>query len=189
MENVSPSFLVRKKSGLWRLVTDFGSIAPYCRPTPSLLPNIESVLRTIASWKFVATTDLTDSYYALEMRKSSMKFCGVVSPFKGLLVYRVGVMGLPGVEVALEELTSLVLGDLVQAGVVAKVADDIYIGGNTVEELHNNLKVVFHRFQENNLKLSARKTVIAPKEVNVLGWIWSAGQIKASPHRLAALAE
>lgn len=191
VENVSPSFLVRKPSNPQqkRLVTDFGSIAPYCRPTPSLMPKIESVLQKVASWKYIITTDLTEAYYQLPLKKSSMRYCGVVTPFKGLLVYRVGCMGLPGVEVALEELTCLLLGDLVQRGSVAKVADDIYIGGNTLKELFDNLKIILHRLMENNLKLCARKTVIAPKEVNILGWLWSAGNIRASPHRLAALAE
>lgn len=191
VENVSPSFLVRKPSNPLqkRLVTDFGSIAPYCRPTPSLMPKIESVLLKVASWKHIITTDLTEAYYQLPLRKSSMKYCGIVSPFKGLFVYRVGCMGLPGVEVALEELTCRIFGDLVQLGVMAKVADDIYIGGSTIAELHNNFKIVLHRLKDNNLKLSARKTVIAPKEVNILGWIWSAGKIRASPHKLTGLSE
>ena len=191
VENISPSFLVRKPSNPQqkRLVTDFGGIATYCRPTPSLMPKISSVLQTIASWKYIITTDLTESYYQLPLKRSSQRYCGIVSPFKGLLVYCVGCMGLPGVEVALEELTCLILGDLVQLGSVAKVADDIYIGGNTIPELLDNLKLVLHRFLENNLKLSARKTVVAPRKVNILGWLWSAGRIQASPHRLSALAE
>ena len=191
VENVCTSFLVKKPNNpdKKRLVSDFSSIAPFCRPTPTLLPKVDSVLQTISAWKYIITTDLIEAYYALEMKKSSMRYCGVVTPYKGLRVYRVGVMGLPGVEVALEELTCLVLGDLVQRGIVAKVADDIYIGGNTPEELMENFKTVLHRFKENNLKLSARKTVIAPKEVNILGWLWSSGRIRASPHRLAALAE
>ena len=47
-------------------------------------------------------------------------------------------MGMPGSETALEELMCLVLGDLVAEGIVAKLADDLYCGGNTPEELLNN---------------------------------------------------
>ena len=36
----------------------------------------------------------------------SGKFCGVHTPYNGLRVYSVGCMGLPGVEVTLEESTS-----------------------------------------------------------------------------------
>ena len=47
-------------------------------------------------------------------------------------------MGMPGSETALEELTCRILGDLVQQGVVAKLADDLYVGGNTPSDLLDN---------------------------------------------------
>ena len=53
-----------------------------------------------------------------------MKYCGVVTPFKGVRVYTHCAMGMPGSETALEELMSRVLGHLVQEGCVAKIADD-----------------------------------------------------------------
>ena len=191
VENISPSFLVRKPSNPQkkRLVTDFGSIAPYCRPAKSLMPRCETVLRKVSGWGFILGADMSEAYYQLFLRKSSMRYCGVVTPFKGLLVYRVGCMGLPGVEVALEELTCLILGDLVQQGCLAKVADDIFMGADTVAELLRIFKCVLHRFLENNINLSAKKTVICPYEVIILGWLWCAGKLRAPPHRLAALAE
>jgi hypothetical protein len=39
-------------------------------------------------------------------------------------------MGMPGLETALEELMCPVLGDLLQNGCVANIADDLYRGGN-----------------------------------------------------------
>ena len=67
-----------------------------------------------------------------------MKFCGVTTPFKGIRVYTRCAMGMPGSETVLEELISRILGDLIQEGLVAKVADDPFCGGNTVEELLGN---------------------------------------------------
>ena len=189
VENTNPSFLVNKQppSTDKRLVTDFTSIADYCRPTPSLMPDVESTLKSIGSFKYMIKTDMSHAYFQIPMKKSSKKYCGVHTPFRGLLVYNVGVMGLPGVEVALEELTSLILGDLVREGKVAKTADDVMIGGNTPEELKQNFQEVLVRLHENNLKLKASKTVIAPKEVTILGWIWCNGKLRASPHKLLAL--
>lgn len=186
VENTHPSFFVKNKLKK-RLVTDFSSIADYCRPTPSHLPSVEKTLHTVASWKHVIHTDMKDAYFQLLMKKSSKKYCGVHTPYKGLLVYNRGVMGLPGVEVALEELTCLILGDMVKQDKVAKLADDLYIGGDTIEDLRSNFTEVLLRLSENNLKLSAAKTTIAPKSVTILGWIWSAGELRASPHKLCAL--
>ena len=189
VENTNPSFLVKKQppSTQKRLVTDFNSISKFCRPTPSLLPNVESTLRSIASWKFLIKTDMSSAYHQLPMKKESKRFCGVHTPYRGLLVYNRGVMGLPGVEVALEELTCLLLGELVKQGKVAKLADDLFIGGNSPEELRSNFQQVLQKFIENDIKLSSVKTIIAPKSVTILGWVWAGGQIEASPHRLSAL--
>ena len=67
-----------------------------------------------------------------------MKYCGVATPFRGVRVYKRSAMGMPGSETALEELMCRILGDLLQEGVVAKIADDLYCGGNSYEELENN---------------------------------------------------
>ena len=40
-------------------------------------------------------------------------------------------MGMPGSETALKELVNLVLGDLLQDGIVAKLADDLYCGADS----------------------------------------------------------
>ena len=53
-------------------------------------------------------------------------------------VYARSAMGMPGSETALEELMSRVLGDLLEEGIVAKIADDLYCGGNSPEELLQN---------------------------------------------------
>ena len=47
-------------------------------------------------------------------------------------------MGMPGSETALEELMCRVLEELIQEGIVAKIADDLYCGGDTLEELRYN---------------------------------------------------
>ena len=102
-------------------------------------------------------------------------------------MYTRAAMGMPGSETALEELLSRVLGDLIQEGVVAKLADDLYCGGNTPEDLLINWDRLLSALFHNGLRLSAPKTVIAPKSTTILGWIWSQGTIKASPHRISAL--
>ena len=79
------------------------------------------------------------------------------------------------------------LGDLVQEGVSAKIADDLYVGGDTPDDLLSNWRKVLEALNTCDLRLSASKTVIAPKSTNILGWIWSQGTIHASPHRIATL--
>ena len=109
-----------------------------------------------------------------------MKFCGIATPYKGIRVYKRCAMGMPGSETALEELMSRVLGDLIQEGSVAKVADDLYIGADTPELLLATWKRVLDALDKCDLKLSAPKTKIAPITAIILGWIWRNGTLTAT---------
>lgn len=116
-----------------------------------------------------------------------MKYCGVATPFRGVRVYARSAMGIPGSETALEELTCRVLGHLVQEGIVAKIADDLYCGGNTSEQLIHNWERVLDALQKSSLNLSASKTIIAPSQATILGWTWQLGTIRANKHRISTL--
>lgn len=188
VEYINPSFLVKKPSGGFRLVTAFADVGRYSKPQPSLMPDVDSTLRQIAQWQYIIISDLTKSFYQIPLSRDSMKYCGVVTPFQGVRVYVRSAIGMPGSETALEELTCRVLGHLVQEGVVAKIADDLYCGGHTPEELLNNWERVLIALHKCSLNLSASKTIIAPKDATILGWHWHLGTIQANPHRIATLA-
>ncbi len=100
------------------------------KPQPSLLPDVDSTLRTIAKWKYIIVSDLTSAFYQIPLAKKSMKYCGVATPFRGVRVYTRSAMGMPGSETALEELMCRILGDCLKDGVAAKLADDLYCGLN-----------------------------------------------------------
>ncbi|KAJ8366630.1 hypothetical protein AAFF_G00348290 [Aldrovandia affinis] len=135
VEYVNPSFLIKKPGGGFRLVTAFADVGRYSKPQPSLMPDVDSTLRLIAQWKYIIATDLTKAFYQIPLSRDSWKYCGVVTPFKGVRVYVRSAMGMPGSETALEELTCRVFGELLEQGHVAKVADDLYCGANTLEDL------------------------------------------------------
>ena len=75
----------------------------------------------------------------------------------------------------------------VQEGCVAKIADDLYVGGNSPVEVLHNWRRVLALLHKNSLRLSAAKTIICPRKAIVLGWVWFNGTLQASPHKLAAL--
>ena len=99
-------------------------MAKYAKPQPALMPDINETLRLIATWKYIVKTDLSSAYYQMPLSRESYKFCGVCTPFKGVRVYVRSAMGMPGSETALEQMMSLVIGDLLTEGVMAKVDDE-----------------------------------------------------------------
>ena len=84
VEYLNPSFLVKKPSGGHRLVTAFADVARYSKPQPSLMPDVDTTLRTIAPWRYMIKTDLTRAFYQIPPSKSSLKYCGVATPFRGI---------------------------------------------------------------------------------------------------------
>ena len=188
VEYLNTSFMLKKKNGDKRFVTAFGEVGEYAKPQPALMSDVNTVLRNIAEYEEVIISDLTSAYWQMELSKDSMKFCGVATPFKGVRVYGRGAMGMPGTETALEELMCRVLGSLITTGQVTKLADDIYCGGSSVEEVLLIWEKVLIALKKNGLRLSAAKTVVCPKSVMILGWIWQGGSLKASPHKISTLA-
>ena len=187
VEYLNISFLVRKPSGGSRLVTSFGQVGRFCKPSPSLMPSVDGVLQDISRWRYLIVTDLKHAFYQIPLSKSSMKYCGVCTPYKGIRVYTRAAMGMPGSETCLEELMSRVLGSYIQQGWVTKIADDLYVGGNTPEELLEHWTSILQSMHDNHLCLNAPKTIITPKTTTVLGWIWSCGTLQASPHKVSVL--
>ena len=187
VEPVSPSFLVRKQSGGYQLVTAFTTIGQYSKTLPTIMPSVEDTLGTIASWRYIVT-DLRDSFYQIPLAKESMKWCATPTPYRGLRVYLRSAQGMPGSSETLEEMLCTALGDLIQQGKATKIADDLYVGGNTVEDLFANWAEVLGIMQKNYLKLKADKTKIAPTSTTILGWNWNNGNISVGAHKISPLA-
>ena len=78
-----------------------------------------------------------------------------------------------------------VLGDFLQEGCATKLADDLYCGGDTPQELIANWSRILDALARCNLRLSATKTVICPKTTTILARTCSQGSLSASPHRIA----
>ena len=188
VRHASPSFLVKKPDGTFRMVTAFNQLSQYVRYPPSVSITCDDALRRLSGWKYIVKTDMKQAYYQIPMAKSSMQWLGTHTPFGGLRVYTRPVMGMPGSAEFLQELLSRVFGDLTREGFVIIIADDMNVGGNTIDELYLHWKVVLQYCQLNNLTLSALKTIICPESSLVLGWIWCSGTIAVSGHKLSPLA-
>ena len=80
-EYLNLSFLVKKPSGGFRLVTAFTDVGRYSKPQPSLIPDVDSTLHTIAPWKYIIKSDLAHAFYQIPLSKASMKYCGDLGDF------------------------------------------------------------------------------------------------------------
>lgn len=186
VQHASPSLLIREGAKR-RLVTTFNDLSPYVRIPPTASSDCNSVLRKLSKWKYIIKTDMKSAYFQIPLAKNSMQYVGTVTPYKGLRVYTRPAMGLPGSGEYLQELLSRVLGNEMQIGFVMVNADDMYVGGDNIQELISHWTVVLEKMKLNNLKLNSVKTVICPIETEILGWIWRQGTLSVSSHKISAL--
>ena len=61
-------------------------------------------------------------------------------------------------------------GDLLEEGVVVKIADDLYCGGDTPSGLLVNWERLIEALDKCALSLSASKTVICRRTATIVGW-------------------
>ncbi len=169
------------------MVTYFGEVAAHNKSTPTLTPSVDETLRRFGGWKYIIKSDLRKAYFQIPLHHDSMKYCAVVTPFKGVRVYTRAAMGMPGSECALDEILSRLAGDLLQEGSVLRTADDIYVGSDNLHELFATWEKLLIRLQQADLRLSGSKTEVLPSTCMILGWVWSNGSLSASPHHVAAL--
>ena len=68
-------------------MTTFAEVSRYSKPQPSLMPDVNTTLRIITSWRYLIKTDLTQTFYQIPISQSSLKYCGIAIPFRGIRVY------------------------------------------------------------------------------------------------------
>lgn len=117
-----------------------------------------------------------------------MRYCGIVTIYKGVRVYTWGAMGMPVSETTLEKLMGRVLGDHLQASRICfKISWRPVLWWKHFWRILQHLISVMTSLDTCGLRLSATKTIICPCSTTILGWIWKQGHLSASSHRVSVL--
>ena len=199
IQHVSPVFLVRKQraknkpkheltSRDVRMVVNFGNVNEHLKNIPTPITKPKDIFTHLGRWKYIITMDLFQGFFQNHISKADGQWLGISSPFGGLRFMRRSGQGLLGQSEELDELLSKVLCHEMKLGIVARIADDLFIGGSTPLETAQNYEKILEKLHTANLKVSADKTKIFLESLDVLGWVWNTGGfISPSPHRVNSL--
>ena len=199
IQHVSPAFLVRKqraknkpKNELTtkdvRLVVNFGKLNDHLKNIPTSIIKPKDIFLHLGRWKYIIVMDLFQGFYQNHAAIEDGQWLGISTPFGGLRFMRRSGQGLLGQSEELDELLAKVLSHEMLTGSVARIADDLYVGGATPLETANNYEQVLSKLNAANLKISADKTKVFLESVDILGWVWkSGGFLSPSPHRINSL--
>ena len=87
-----------------------------------------------------------------------------------------------------DELTDRVVGDLIEANSLIKIADNIYFGGNDVSDLHTTFEEIIKRIAHSDLRAKPSKIKLNIVAADILGLHWTQGSLTPSRHKLDPLA-
>ena len=181
----SPILLVKKKDGSIRFCIDFRKLNSLTRKDAYPLPRIDECLESLGGSKWFSTLDLASGYWQCEVEESDRPKTAF-STHKGLFQFKVMPFGLSNAPACFERLMELVLRGLLWEKCLCYL-DDIIVMGKTFVEALDNLKTVFDRFRNANLKLKPKKCVLFQTEVLFLGHKVTADGITTDPSKVESV--
>lgn len=181
----SPILLVKKKTGDMRLCVDYRKLNAITVKDKFPLPRIEDQLERLAGNDCFTTLDLKSGYHQLKVAKSSRPFTAFVTP-DGHYQYKRVPFGLTNAPSVFQRAINDILGPVRFTYALAYL-DDILIVSNGHQEGIERLENIFNLLKKAGLTLNREKCSFLSSKIEYLGSVISNGEIRPSPHKVAAL--
>lgn len=172
----SPSMIIPKKdpTALPRWVCDYRTLNKFTVRDRSPLPNVDELVRMVASGKVFSILDQTNAFFQTRMREDDIPLTAVKTPW-GLMEWVVMPMGLTNAPATHQARLEEALGELIN-NICVVYLDDIVIFSDSFLEHETHVRRVLERLRAANLYCSPKKTLLFRKKVKFLGhWISQEG--------------
>ena len=188
-KNVHTSYLIPKSDNSYRFVTDFTSLLPFIGKLEVCSPTISQAKRILSSFRYHIELDLSHCYWQGSISPSDSQYLATPHPFGGLRVYCREPQGIRNASEHNSERLARIFGDLEQQKKMCRLADGLYIGGNTFDELSTNFTTVMNRAKLCNLTFKPTKIVVCPESTVLFGWKKSGKNWSPTNHVISPLAQ
>jgi len=146
----SLTFVIPKKNGTVRFVTDFRKVNNRLIRKPFPIPKISDVLYKLEGFQFATALDLNMGYYTIRLDPDAQKICTIVTPW-GKYQYLHLPMGIEGSLDIFQEKMSELMESLEY---VRTYLDDLLdITNDSFNDHIRKLEIVLKRLRSANLKL------------------------------------
>ncbi|GFH61911.1 hypothetical protein CTEN210_18387 [Chaetoceros tenuissimus] len=170
-EWVAPTFIIPKKDGRVRWVSDFRELNKNLIRKQYTLPRIHDIFERRNGYKYFTKLDISMQYYTFKLDKASSMLCTIATPF-GLYRYLRLPMGiLESPDIAQEIMERLLANCDCEVYI-----DDIGIFSKTWKEHIAKLNKILHILQDANFTINPLKCEWAVQETDWLGhWLTPVG--------------
>lgn len=181
----SPTIMVPKKDGGYRLVVDYRKLNKHVVTDPHPLPRIAQILEELGGAKYFTAIDLLHGFYNLKIHPNERYKTAFSTP-KGHYEFIRLPMGLKNSPAIFQRVMNLVL-----AGCLGKYAfiyiDDVVIYSKTAEEHIKHVEDVLQRLREAGLRIKFSKSQLFRTSIDYLGYVVSKSGIQVNPVKVEAI--
>jgi len=180
----SPSFIIPKKDGTVRFITDYREVNWRIARKPWPMPHTADLPQDIGRYSYASALDLSMGYYHFKLDKKLQDMSTFVLPWGPCKCLRLP-MGLSISPDFFQAHMQRLLADL---PFVKVYLDDVLIFGNGSYEDHlKKVTQVLMRLHSKNSAVNARKSFWAVKEADCLGFRLTPKGVKPQARKIAAL--
>jgi hypothetical protein len=188
VRTVHTSYLVPKTDGSYRFVTDFTSLLPFIGKIEVVSPTIPQAKRMLSSFKYFVELDLSHCFWQGKMSPADSCYLATPHPFGGLRVYSREPQGIRNASEHNSERLSVIFGDLEKNKKMTRMANGLYVGGDNLYDLSDNLIEVFTRARNCGLTFKPSKVIICPESTILFGWKKKGNDWSPTNHVISPLA-
>ena len=168
----SPTFIIPKKDGSVRWVSDFRELNKVIQRHIYPLPRIQDILKCCPGYSFFSKLDVSMQYFTFELDAESQKLCVTSTPF-GLYKYKRLPMGIKQSSDIAQEVMENLFRDLDNVEIYI---DDICCFSSTFTKHIQTLDIILTRLEQNGFTVNPAKCEWAVKETDWLGyWLTPTG--------------
>ena len=138
----------KTEPGQWRLVSNFTPLNIHIKKLPTVSPTIDEAKQKLAKYKYNVELDLSNFFWQQGMKVANKPYLGTMHPFKGLRIYAVEPQGLRNASEHASERLARIYGDLCADEKMTRMADGLYVLGDTFPELELNFNEVLSRARQ-----------------------------------------
>lgn len=183
-EWAAPSFIIPKKNGTVRFISDFRKLNSLLKRKPFPIPHIQDILRKLSGFTYATSLDINMGYYTIRLTPAASRLCTIVLPWGKYEYLRLpmGVAGSP--DIFQEKMSGLMEG----LEFIRTYLDDLLIITNGSYEDHlSKVDQVFQRLSEAGLRVNITKCSFASQELEYLGYLLTRDGIKPIAKKVEAI--
>ena len=180
----SPTFIIPKKDGRVRFISDFRRLNQMLKRKPYPLPRISDTLQQLEGFNYATSLDLNMGYYHIRLSPTAADMCTIITEY-GKFRYKRLPMGVACSPDIFQAKIYELLGDI--DGTKAYIDDILVVKKGTFDEHLTQLDEIFRRCRKANLKMNPLKCRFGLNEIDYLGYIVTPTGMQPNPNKIQAI--